>query len=339
MNKREIMGRWLQCTGLTRAKACWAQRCNRTVVRILAYHRILNATQDFPYDPDVISATPNEFRRQMEFVRTYFSPLTFGQLAAFLESGRPLPANPLLITFDDGYRDNYTNAWPILHELGLPATIFIVTDHIGTNKIFWWDKIAWAIRKTSVADCRFGDSSVELNWALATAADRERFRQFVLAKVKAIPELEKRRLLAQLWERLQINGDPAGYDQHILTWDQVRELHQHGIEFGSHTCSHPILAHVSAAQLDDELCRSRSEILKQIGVAQLALAYPAGSPTRYNDAVIRATQQAGYKFAVTYFGGINQLQRLQPFELRRIPIEREDSFEQFSARLVFSSWR
>src|SRR5215471_15904890 len=106
-------------------------------LRILAYHRVLDADpSDFAYDEGVISATTEAFYHQMDFVRRNFDVLTFRELHAIEMEGKDRPRRALIITFDDGYRDNYTQAFPVLRHMGLPATIFLATGHIGRSRLF-----------------------------------------------------------------------------------------------------------------------------------------------------------------------------------------------------------
>src|SRR5262249_55983601 len=116
-------------------------------VRILAYHRVLDANpEEFDFDEGVISASTEGFYRLMYFVRRIFDVLSFRALYKIELAGRSFPRRALIITFDDGYRDNYPQAFPVLKQLGLPATIFLASGHIGRSRLFWWDAIAYCVK-------------------------------------------------------------------------------------------------------------------------------------------------------------------------------------------------
>jgi peptidoglycan/xylan/chitin deacetylase (PgdA/CDA1 family) len=120
---------------------------NSRLLTILAYHRILPPDNGFMFDEGVISASPEVFERQMKFVKENFNVISFKDLQGVLNRNEKEDQKPyLIITFDDGYLDNYTYAYPILKKYGLPATIFLTVNYIGTNLIFWWDQIACALK-------------------------------------------------------------------------------------------------------------------------------------------------------------------------------------------------
>ena len=131
------------------ARRVW-WRNPRPGLRILAYHRVLDDDESsFPFDEEVISATTDDFCRQMKFARDNFEIISFRDLEICEQQGRPWPKRALIITFDDGYRDNYTNAFPILREFGLTATIFLTAGHIGLRELFWWDLVAYCIKHST----------------------------------------------------------------------------------------------------------------------------------------------------------------------------------------------
>ena len=126
----------------------WRVRHSSMAVKplyILNYHRILNAHNDFPFDRGVISTTPELFKEEMTFCKEHFNVVSFSDLTGALlnqiNGYQPL----LIITFDDGYDDNHQIAFPILKELDLKATFFLTVNLIGSNKLFWWDEVAYAI--------------------------------------------------------------------------------------------------------------------------------------------------------------------------------------------------
>jgi hypothetical protein len=112
------------------------------------FHHVCEVNADYAFDPNVADATPAQFRRWMEQIGSIATPVTIADLCDGLH-GKPLPKNPVLITFDDGYLSNYTTALPILQSLGMPATFFIATDYIEKRELFWWECIAWMLRQSS----------------------------------------------------------------------------------------------------------------------------------------------------------------------------------------------
>src|SRR5690606_31181615 len=121
-----------------------------STVSILTYHHLAADDTAYPYDPGVADASPEQFRRQMEMLARYGTPIGIDELVRSLE-GAPLPKNPVMVTFDDGYRSCHDVALPILRAVGMRAAFFIATGYINERKLYWWERIALALssaRKT-----------------------------------------------------------------------------------------------------------------------------------------------------------------------------------------------
>src|SRR5689334_19829252 len=130
------------CYRLGALPALQTLRCLwRSDLRILAYHRVLDSDDlaRFKFDLAVVSASSAQFREQLAWIGKRFHPVTFREVVAALDGGPPLPADAMLITFDDGYDDNYRVAFPILRELGMSATFFISTGHTDTGRPYAYD--------------------------------------------------------------------------------------------------------------------------------------------------------------------------------------------------------
>src|SRR5262245_16325624 len=168
---------------------------------ILAYHRVLDDDPAaFPFDEQLISAGQPAFREQMQFVRDNFEAMSFEDLHRHEFEGRPWPRRALIITFDDGYADNYANAFPILKELGLKATIFLTTGHIGENRMFWWDRIAYLIKHTKADSMMVPDGGDRI--ALNGAPSRKEAIDRILGWIKKAPERSKNEFVEALPEIL-----------------------------------------------------------------------------------------------------------------------------------------
>jgi peptidoglycan/xylan/chitin deacetylase (PgdA/CDA1 family) len=103
-------------------------------------------------------------------------------------------------------------------------------------------------------------------------------------------------------------------------------MHRSGIEFGSHTATHPILSRVEPEKLEREILTSRARIEEELGTTVHALSYPVGSPPTYNEQVKAALARAGYAFGVSTVWGPNHPGQLDPYALRRIPVDLDLTF-------------
>ncbi|HEY5950570.1 MAG TPA: polysaccharide deacetylase family protein, partial [Kofleriaceae bacterium] len=120
-----------------------------STVSILTYHHIADDDSAYPYDPGVADATPAQFRRQMETLARYGTPIGVDELIRAVE-GASLPKNPVMVTFDDGYRSCHDVALPILRAVGMRATFFVATGYINDRKLYWWERIAICLSQARV---------------------------------------------------------------------------------------------------------------------------------------------------------------------------------------------
>src|SRR6185437_9715531 len=142
VSKRDRLAGWLAASGLLRLAEYLPQRECLVVVN---YHRV-GDREATPYDPGVYSATPELFEEQIRFLRRRLRPVTLEEAAAFLAGRLRLGRAGVLVTFDDGYLDNYTTAFPLLRRHGVPAVFFLPTAFIGTGRLAWWDAIAYLVK-------------------------------------------------------------------------------------------------------------------------------------------------------------------------------------------------
>ena len=233
-------------------KTLWRQLTYGTP--ILMYHAI-----DSSDEPGSSYVMPiHRFATQMTWLkRIGYIPITLEQFLDCYRKRHLAPAGSVVITFDDGYTDNYTYAYPVLQKQNIPATIFLVSSYIGlANK---WDK------QTQLAD------------------------------------------------------------RPLMSWSQILELMEQGIQFGAHTCTHPVLTSLSSNQAEEEITLSRKQLESRLGTPVDLFAYPYGE---YDDSTQVMVQQAGFAAGCTVDAGLNTL-NTTPFSLRRTEIRGTDSLPRF----------
>ncbi len=272
------------------------QRRNSPSCQILLFHRVNDDR-----DPFLPSTPVNEFRRQMEYIARNFAVVTLDDIA----EGRLGTGNKhsVAITFDDGYRDNFTSAFPVLKELGIPTTIFLATGYIGTGVMPWYDQVCLAFKLTARARLE-GDS---LGWPAGSLASRE---QRVALLDRTLPWLRqmdddaRRKTLPALFHAL---GVPSSLTlpNYMLNWDEVRQMRAQKIMFGAHTVTHPVLSRVTAARLREEICESKKTVEQKLQTEIRHFAYPFGRPTDYSEEAKRCLREHGFRTAVTTEFGFN----------------------------------
>lgn len=283
---------------------------------ILAYHRVLSKIDDFAFDEGVISVTPDVFEEEIRFCKKYFTVINFKVLKEYVENKAALPPNPLIITFDDGYRDNFECAFPILKKYNLPATIFLTVDYINTDKFFWWDEVCFYMKKSGY------NKKEEMNK--------------MLHSLKIIPNKERTEKIEELKNRTGIDISDLNMDRQILNWGEVKEMSNEGIEFGSHTMTHPVLSQIEDKnELSFELEKSKEILENKINKRTIAFSYPVGGTDAFNESIKEKIKKTGYDFAVTYIEGVNNFNNgMDNYALKRLHLDQE-SLGRFKAKLSY----
>ena len=340
LGKRERLVEVLDRTGVIRSVMQLRRLAPMPIVSIVTFHHIHDTCgADYPYDPDVADATPRQFRRHLETLAQIGTPISMAELLRGIDGG-PLPSNPVMITFDDGYRSCHDVALPILRELGIPATFFIATAFVGERRLYWWERIALAL-----GAARRPRATLAYPRAIEIDARDPGVRRTLNDLVKNTWGLDTERFLAELCRALEVDWSPeieaAHADQLIMTWDQVRALARAGMAVESHTRHHAVLDTLDDASLRDELVGSRSDLERELGRPVEAIAYPVGR--RIEQARIRAAvAAAGYRVGFANNGGVNPLWPASLrgalgadlLDLRRIATDRSISDAMFLTQLA-----
>jgi peptidoglycan/xylan/chitin deacetylase (PgdA/CDA1 family) len=302
-----------------------------TTVTILTYHHIADEDPGYAFDPGVADAAPAQFKRQLELVARYGTPVTIAQLVRALD-GEPLPKNAVMITFDDGYRSCHDVALPLLNQVGLPATFFIPTRFVSERRLYWWERIAFVLSSTRLASATIAYPELRT----VTARDPMALRKMA-SLVKDTPHLDLDRFLTELAEAFRVDWDVAieqrYADEIVMTWEQVRALAKAGMDVESHTKSHRVLQTLGRHELNDELSGSKRELEAQIGRPVHAIAYPVGRRVAHITAIREAVQDAGYRLGFTNGTGASRIWPrpfanalpTDPFDVRRLSTDREMS--------------
>jgi peptidoglycan/xylan/chitin deacetylase (PgdA/CDA1 family) len=301
---------------------------------VLNYHRIDNpAHENFDTFLPNISATPSDFALQMDYVSQNYNVISGADLVSFIKGRRKLPARAAIITFDDGYYDNYTKAYPILKARNLPAIIFLTTNFVGTGKPLYWDLIAYCFHHTNL-------EKAELPYLGSRGWVDELTRTEVMYNwieiLKKIDESEKQKIVDQLPEIMAVSVPGDAFRNIMMSWSNAKELSENGIEMAGHTVSHPILTRLSPEKASWELINCKRHIEDQINKRVISFAYPNGRSADFSSELIRRVQQAGFEVAFTLLPGRMRYADVlkNPFAIRRVFLSYRDTFPRFAAKLT-----
>jgi peptidoglycan/xylan/chitin deacetylase (PgdA/CDA1 family) len=268
---------------------------------VLLYHRVTTLTTD----PQLLAVTPERFRQHMEVLRSRYAPMPLEELARRSRQGRA-PRRAVAVTFDDGYADNLHEAEPILRELGIPATVFVATGHVGTDREFWWDELERLMLLGGVrpAELHVSHHAEEQRHPTRDASER-RAAYDALHPWLRFGQLERREdALAQVrrWA-----GEPEGgrhRDSHrAVTVSELRELAASPVvELAPHTRRHPSLAHQEIVVQRDEIEGSAQQLEQWLGERSRVFSYPFGGPgADYDGDTMAIVREAGFELAVSNF--------------------------------------
>jgi peptidoglycan/xylan/chitin deacetylase (PgdA/CDA1 family) len=303
----KLMSPVLHFSGVYRRR--WLKAGLRRSGIVLVYHRIAApGRRGEPRGYGIENGLPVEvFEAQLRFMKRHFRPVRVVDLA---RQPATLEGPSFAVTFDDGYADNRTLACPVLERLGIPATIFLTTDWIGTDRRFWWEQLGALLRETSVPSLSVDVVSPNLRtrWEMPatlpirTEVQRERAHKALsMALMRTRPESIEptlQRLAIALDTRLRREERDAP----MLDWDDVRDLCRRGFDAGAHGASHANLGLSSNAA--EEIQSSVTRVAEETGCTPELFAYPYGGPEHRCEDAIRAVREAGCRAAFTTDVGV-----------------------------------
>lgn len=295
----------------------------RNTVKIIMYHR-------FSANEEVFKISKETFEKQIKFLKKHYSIIAYKQYIDALDGKiKKLPDNPIIITIDDGYQDNYEYAYPILKKYKVPAILFVTTDFISKKKWLWANKLEFILKNTNDYCFALTLGEREVCFNVETFKGWHTAQLEIYNYCRSLDDPSKDDFLEKLARSLDVEVPSEVTEPFLpLTWSEIREMADHGIEFGSHTCSHPICSKLSTTALKYELENSKEELEKAISRNIEAFCYPNGQLSDFSEQVVEEVKKSGYKSAVTTITGFNFLSPKQnPYVLKRISLSASDCWE------------
>ncbi|HYO98127.1 MAG TPA: polysaccharide deacetylase family protein [Polyangiaceae bacterium] len=304
---RDLVAATLYKTGATRPT-------DAARLTIVTFHRVLTPEQLAEYPISSIAVTPDELGWFLQFFGEYFECGALDRLHERWARGESFSRPPLAITFDDGQRDNFENAKPVLDRAGLRATFFVPTQAAETGELLWHDRAAYAASSWLRRDASAALAAAQRLGVPSDVALHELPASAVEA-LKRLPSEERERWISQAHE--QCGGQTVPSWDGLMSFHELATLQREEHEIGSHSHSHPILTLLDDAALLHELSHSRAVLEQRLGRAVTSFCYPNGSA---DERVIRAAEAAGYQRAVTTRFGLNGF-GTNPFRMSRCDMQ------------------
>lgn len=272
---------------------------------IVTYHRFSSRTTEKELTSFLEPVPAPRFEEHLTFLAREYEVISLGQLVARLLKGEPWPPRSLTITVDDGYRDFYEAALPVVERVGVPITVFVTAGCIDGGRTLWWDELHRAVLTTSrwpEPGMLRRDIHPDASRQIWPAHDPSSMTQRMAASralvgiLKMVPDEVRRRASADLQSVLDAPAD--GEADALMTWAQVKEAAAAGVEIGSHTLTHPSLDMISEHQIGPEIEGACHMIEARLGRRPTTFAYPGGSGWK-RPSVREALRSAGITGAVT----------------------------------------
>lgn len=288
-----------------------AYRLNALLNRfyIIPYHMIVDKPNGFYPE-----TSTRDFEKQIVHLVKNYKVISLDEMVARVKRRDSL-RRCVAITFDDGFRDNYENAYPILRKYNVPATIFLTTGYIDSRKAPWFIKLRYIFMQTAKTHFHLSHNGTIISHPMHTKDEKFAASDKAMAYLKKCPDEERLPLLDRLCEQLGVN-EFEGLNDLMLTWDQIKEMAEHRISFGAHTVNHPILSRTSMEIAAREIQESKRTIEEKLKKPVTSFAYPFGKKSQYSPEIFSILQELQFKCAVTTESKPNT-HRVNLFELNR----------------------
>lgn len=298
---------------------------------MLAYHGLNNKkSEDLIGNYDGRQVFVERFIKQIGYLIQKYNIISLGRYIEYLQGKTDIPSYPLIFTFDDGYKNNYNLLFPLVKQYQVPVTIFLTTGNVGKCSPGWLNKIEYAIAMTSKSEFALKVNGAVRNFNLDSLSGKGHACAEVKRILKGINQAKIEATVESLVRELKVDIDNVTDENFIsLSWPEVKEMSQWGVDFASHSESHPILTNTDAERVKVELSVSKEKIENHLGRKSLFFSYPNGD---FNQDVKRMAKEAGYICAVTTTYGLDD-RKTDAYELRRISINNNFSFLYFAVNL------
>ncbi|MRG92641.1 polysaccharide deacetylase family protein [Polyangium spumosum] len=331
-SKRARFARALDTLGILDRLLSLRARLAARALMVLTYHRIADAASVGELDGDVRETDARGLAEQVTLVKAHGAFVSLSDVRRFLRGG-PLPPNPVMLAFDDGYRDCHDVALPILKRAGATATFFVPTAYPDAGRMFWWDRIALLLRR-----CR--RAALVIHYPRPIVLDLRRdpggVKRHLLSLVKRTPGLDLVRFFDELARASGVTLDPAEERsiaaRTIMGFREVRALADAGMSVASHSHEHRVIATMTPEEALSDLGRSRRVLSDVLDEDVRSVAYPVGH--QIDGPFLRVAKDAGFDLGFTNATGFCVKGHVDALNVPRIAMGQELEGAMFKLMLV-----
>ena len=333
-NKRQLVLRGLRATGglrLLEAAHAWQG------LLVLNYHRI-GIPGESLFDRALWSATEDDFDQQVRILKQNCEIIGLDDLPtverALQTDGRRTRFG--MITFDDGYLDNFEVAFPVLQSNDAPGVFFVTTGFLDESPLAWWDEISWMVRTSTCTSITAGD------WPdMPVSVDLSDCDQASRTLIQILYGLNGNRTSEFLDYLADVTGTgraPANLSTDLwMNWSHVRDMRAAGMSIGAHSVTHPVLSRLTPEQQSFEICESKLRVEQELGEPVTAFSYPVGRRDAFNQETRTALTHHGIDWAFSYYGGFLQSRTgslIDRLDIPRVAVESDTTLAEFRSFTV-----
>lgn len=278
-------------------------------ILVLVYHRVLPEVRSNPLNTIV---SLKKFTEQIDTLSERFPIISLKSAIDQSISGRAQNKIQVVLTFDDGYVENYEIVFPLLKKKGLNASFFIATDYIGSSSPMW----EWQIANLLNGDRKI--SSLEIDGQVISKRPAESESSFIYRIIGIMKSLNTS-TISMIIERLKKESKNATLEV-CMSWEQVQEMSRQGMEIGSHGTSHRSLAKIPLSEALSEIKSSKEIIESRLKNNCIHFSFPFGSRKDYNQTLIENVKKAGFQTCLLNIHGYNHITK-DSFCFKRIIME------------------
>jgi peptidoglycan/xylan/chitin deacetylase (PgdA/CDA1 family) len=281
----------------------------RSEPRIIMFHR-------FSKEPKPHCISSSVLDQQLAYLKKHFNVIPLSKLRNCKEQGLTPPKNSLVLTVDDGYRDFYEVAYPLLKKHQLPATLFVTTGFVNRELWLWPDQITWILNNAETLDSELVLGGNAIPPKTINDQTRPQLWGDIVGYLLSIGDENKHEWIKYLTDALGLVlpvSAPPEYK--ACSWEELREMQSNGVELGGHTHTHPSLGQVSETQLQDEVSTCKTLMTTELGECARDFCFPNGQPSDYCEQVKKTVKDSGFRSSVTAF--YDAKATIDAFEMRR----------------------
>jgi len=246
-----------------------------------------------------------ELDRQLRYLRRNFRLAPLAELVSCLREGETPAPLTVAITVDDAYADFGEHAYPVFRRLGVPVTIYVVSEFAGGRFWLWWDAVRHLLEKAPSGNYQIGRHPALLRFSLGDPASRHAAWLALAGAGAKLAPAEREQFLLDLQRSLAVGlPDSPPPEFAALSWDALRALDPDIVEIGAHTRTHPSLSRCDTARIREEISGSKLEIESCTGRRVSAFCYPNGERDDVDGRCVAAVREAGFDSAVLACGSM-----------------------------------